>query len=547
MNIEILIKHLATLQLSEAGKVLSKDSEKSIRAALEALQSLLDKIAPAAENNVAKSAVQESAMRDELKVLVESFHGQLIEAEVSHDQIRSALYDALRAHRYRADGSYVYRYIVEVYDGWFVYREEGQDNIDRLFKCEYSLDAANKATLGESEEVRLEISYVPIASVTSESAEQSIDGDFIPLIEKAVGKNGRAKIKVISPGWNKSKDIYYPEDVLKRDIAAAFPKGTHMGWDHMTEAQREEQPEGKLDNLAAVFAENAYYDENGPKGPGGYAEVEIKEHYRDKVETLAPDIGTSIFAWGRGTNGEAEGHSGRIIQSLIPDDFNQVDFVTRPGAGGEVLQLFESARRSPKLRAENPQDKKPKVVSESQPQNPPAPSGPAHTGPNSQEEIPVTEAEIKDMQDKLAALEGENQSLREASGRTSEALLLMQARTLVTETLSNIEMPEPTRKRLCETLSAAPVTADNGTLDRDATKTKVEEAAQAELDYLATLTESGAIRGMNSNATRVNESESDEPSEEDIKEQELLEAQLAGSLQGIGLSETAAKAGARGR
>jgi cell division protein FtsB len=273
--------------------------------------------------------------------------------------------------------------------------------------------------------------------------------ECIPLLEKAVRQDGTIPIKVIAPGWGSSG--FYSADVLKRDGPKVFVKGLHTYWDHPTKTEEAERPERSLRDLAGVLATTAEYREDGAAGPGLYSDVAVSDAFRPGVEALAPHIGMSIRALGKAKEGEAEGRKGSIVEEIV--GAKSVDFVTAAGAGGQILQLFESARQQ--------------------------------VGPR--KESQVDEKEAKRLTD-------ENAALKEQLARLNEAALLVEARGFVTRTLP-ADLPEPTKARLVESLSKAPVVKD-GKLDEAAYKTVVEAAAKAERDYLATVTGSGAIRGM---------------------------------------------------
>lgn len=95
---------------------------------------------------------------------------------------------------------------------------------------------------------------------------------------------------------------------------------------------------------------------------------------------------------------------------------------------------------------------------------------------------------IEGLAAKEAELEAQNAQLR-------EALLLREARDLVTATLADMEMPAMTRTRLTEALASKPVLTD-GKLDREATTAAVSEAAKGELTYLAEVAGVGKVRDM---------------------------------------------------
>lgn len=164
---------------------------------------------------------------------------------------------------------------------------------------------------------------------------------FTPLAEKAVGRDGLIRLKLIAPGWGSSG--YYSREVLERDIPRVFPAGTHMYWNHPTVSEDMERPERDLSDLAAVTVTAPVYEENGPAGPGMYADGKVFGQYQPSVDDLAEHIGVSILGGGRFTDGEAEGKKGRLITEISSG--RSVDFVTRPGAGGQIIELFEAAGR----------------------------------------------------------------------------------------------------------------------------------------------------------------------------------------------------------
>ena len=174
--------------------------------------------------------------------------------------------------------------------------------------------------------------------------------EFIPLSERAVRRDGTMSLKIIQPGWGSSG--YYPKEVLERDIPKVFPAGTKMFWNHATATEEMERPEGDLRNLAAVTVSDPIWFESGPNGPGMYAEARPFAGYANVIDEIGGHIGVSIRGMGRHTTGEKEGKSGRIIQEIAVG--KSVDFVTEPGAGGAIVQLFESAPNAKPLPSPTP-------------------------------------------------------------------------------------------------------------------------------------------------------------------------------------------------
>lgn len=281
-----------------------------------------------------------------------------------------------------------------------------------------------------------------------ESAVLELVGDVIPLREGAVGQDGTAYLKLISPGWGSCG--FYPPDVLERDGPKVFTAGTKNFWDHQTAAEEAARPEGSLRDLASVLTEDAHYESNGPAGAGLYAKANVFEQFRQPVDSLAKHIGMSIRASGKAKEGKApDGKSGKIIEQLTHG--LSVDYVTTPGAGGQILQLFEAARGRV-----------------------------APTTTNLQEND-MDAAELRKLQESVTAVQAENRKLRERQALTD-------AGGAVAEYFRTVQVSEAIRVRITDRVLAGtiPVT-EAGDLDRAKVKTFAEAQLTEELAFLGRL------------------------------------------------------------
>src|SRR5207237_4332728 len=138
-------------------------------------------------------------------------------------------------------------------------------------------------------------------------------------------------------GWSLNGN-YYPAEVLRRDGATAWPKGTLCYIDHATDEEDAARPAGSIRNLAAVLTEDARWDNTDQSLK---AEVRLFAPWREPITDMAEHIGMSIRAWVYGDQGEADGRNGFIV-SGIPEG-RSVDFVTTPAAGGGIVSVLESA------------------------------------------------------------------------------------------------------------------------------------------------------------------------------------------------------------
>lgn len=144
---------------------------------------------------------------------------------------------------------------------------------------------------------------------------------------------GRYLVRIIDAGEG-SSGTYSPAVLQEAGRAKVWPAGTHMYLDHPTAAEDRDRPVRTVKDLAGVLAEDARWD---PATQSLVAEAKIYSGYRTMLDEMADDIGLSIRAT---AEQDRSGSITRIVEGL------SVDFVTRAGRGGKVLQILESARVS---------------------------------------------------------------------------------------------------------------------------------------------------------------------------------------------------------
>jgi len=171
--------------------------------------------------------------------------------------------------------------------------------------------------------------------------EQFIEKDVEQLPLNFIKEDGSALVKIIKPGWGSSG--YYSVEVLERDAGKVYIPPTHMHIDHPTALEDKDRPERSLLTLAGVIEGTGQFMKDGPRGPGVYAPTHVFRQFREFLNERAAVIGVSHRVWGSAKTGLAEGREGKIIEKLHRCE--SVDFVTHPGAGGELVPMYESWRR----------------------------------------------------------------------------------------------------------------------------------------------------------------------------------------------------------
>jgi hypothetical protein len=323
-----------------------------------------------------------------------------------------------------------------------------------------------------------------------ESAGCSFIGD-VPIREAA---RTSYPIKIISPGTGSS--AHYPADVLKKAAeSGAFKRGTFMFWNHPTDAQERERPEGDLNNLAAITTTDGEYRETGAKGPGIYAEAKVMADYADKIEQRAPHIGLSIRAGGTSSGKTVDGKP--VLASI--DHVESVDYVARAGRGG--MALAESAKFARLLESFNSNE----------------------GGLSDMDAVEVTK-----LKETVASQNAVIEGLRKRALR-ADALELAGA------VLATTSLNEAQRKYVAESVIAQEIPVKDGALDAAKLTEAVNAAAKA---YSATLPSTG-VRGMGPGPTLVQESvEVKAAREAELKESQARQVR---ALMDLGLDEKAAK------
>lgn len=542
---EVLIE--AAFILSEAGKMISASNHKKLADAINAMKAAMETIAPLIAADADEEIKSESnTLIDQeidpvLKIAEARYYkwelvkiseaAKILAQSDSYDAKRCAVSSALRKRAISAmiatkvsdGGSLGYEdyydygampYIRDMYDEQVVYSMGGE-----LYQCDYTV-SDDEVTLGDPVEVQ--VSYVPTSSNTNKENKVEVSGDLILLNEKAVREDGTVQVKLISPGWGSSG--HYSEKMLKRDGPKVFKKGLHMYMNHPTEAEDKDRPERDLRDLVGVLQEDAKYNDKGPTGPGLYSTAVVFDNYKGFIDEAAPYIGVSIRAGGRGVEGEAEGRHGLLVDSL--EEGYSVDYVTLPGRGGQVLPLLEAFR-----------NKKTDVVT---------PSGNNNitivekTGKVETVMVDISEEELAKLREAAANSTKMATTLEETQtqlARLRERAIITDARRIVTETLSKVNLLDITRTRLIEScMRRLPIT--DGELDVEAFTKFVNEEATGELKYLETAginTTNGKVVGMGSTHTP-----------EELTD-EAFESEMTEAFTNIGLTEKSAKIAAGSR
>lgn len=147
------------------------------------------------------------------------------------------------------------------------------------------------------------------------------------FVQELTGK--KWKVRVLQ-GDVQGSSAFYPKELLEAN-PAVVKKDTRIYLDHKQDGER---PERKVTNLAGVFASDSYY-ENGSL----YAEVEL---FSDMVDWVKERVKAGVVGLSIHGSGQKMEENGRVVAKTI-DAIHSVDIVTHAGAGGEFIEMTESA------------------------------------------------------------------------------------------------------------------------------------------------------------------------------------------------------------
>jgi hypothetical protein len=348
---------------------------------------------------------------------------------------------------------------------------KGLDDKEKSKWVAVANSARDKCIADGGDEKTCDISAIKMANGSMKTSEsKSFESVGTILLQEAESKDSNVfPVKIIQPGWGSSG--YYPKAILERDGPKIFKAGLHAYWDHPKMSDESDRPERSLRDLAGVLASDAVWKEDAINGAGLYAKIKTFDPYVSAVRELAPHIGISIRASGVANEGEADGENGMIIEEIT--NAASVDFVTMPGAGGKVLQLFEAARNID-LDERNKKMAELKELQE------------ANEQLTKDNETLAAEKEAKQ-----AELDAANEILK----TQKEAAIISQTTEYVKTKLADAGLPEPAQKRMIEKLIAARELTEEGELDEAKLATVIETAVADEKAYIESIAP-GGIKGM---------------------------------------------------
>lgn len=323
----------------------------------------------------------------------------------------------------------------------------------------------------------LDVPDEEIPKWVKEAEMRTLVSEFIPLTEATITAKGKGQVVVIKPGFNASKQRYYPQETLARDFKVF--EGVKMYADHPTEDEERARPERSIKDWVAVL-ENVRVRGNDGAVIGDYTVVE--PWMEAKLAKLRDSgqldkIGVSINAVGSASRQKIESVETDFIEKLMRA--RSVDFVTEPGAGGsvEIFEAHDTTLDVDLIDLAGLKERRPdlvKVIEE----------GVREDFAKEVKRKMSLEDTVKELEGKNTTLTQENESLKTRLAEADKAKVKAEAQAKIKEAVGKADLPDAAKAKLLERFKDAETDADIG------------EALKAETAYIAALSEAGKVKGM---------------------------------------------------
>ncbi len=415
------------------------------------LRASLRRIAEALKAVDAESYAPEAVYR------VDSEAGEILDKARSQTEIERKILAALEAAHGDSEG---FVYGPKFWPESVVYELESSAGTI-LLRRTFRIDKAGEVKkLGDAEEVE-QVYRLKESAETTAKVEAGVSDCVAVVGAEAIGDSGTAELKLIEVG--QGANGFYSADTLRAAAgpSGAFPERTKMYWDHPTPTEARERPERSLKTLAGELTGPATFRDGALWAP-----AKIFKPFREAVSELKNSIGVSIRAKIR----KLQGPEGPFIDAIVPDPINSVDFVTLPGAGGKVVEAFESWGRGPQPDPIE-QQKEPDAME--------------------------TEA-LQQVQESLTAiadtLKAHGEQLKRVDS-LADRLGRQEIRAAARTAVESSKLPAIAQTRIVEQLVSNPPTNADGSLDQEAFTASAQKAIEAEGDYIKQLGP-GEVKGL---------------------------------------------------
>lgn len=315
-------------------------------------------------------------------------------------------------------------------------------NIISMYEVEDKLGEINRLTAEFTSRLGslMEAKQRKAIEDAKENMVELAENEESPITTLEESENGplHAIVRVIKPGWgNKKHNHYYPKDVLQRD-AFRFIGAKMFETDHRPHEKSTKTWVSTVEDIVG-------FEKGAPLAKVAIHDSNFAERLRNLNEMgLLEKMECSIYASGLAKGGfKLNGREGKQVEGIT--GVSSVDWVTRAGAGGAAVSLMENDDKELNM-----------------------------------DEKLIQQESVEETEEEVVEEEVEEVEIQESEEEEEPKLLEVKE---IKEILAETELPDYAQSRLA--FSGRFMSAED-----------VKEAAQAELQYIKTVTRSGKPFGM---------------------------------------------------
>ncbi|HRT66989.1 MAG TPA: hypothetical protein P5540_19445 [Candidatus Hydrogenedentes bacterium] len=318
-----------------------------------------------------------------------------------------------------------------------------------------------------------------------------------------------AEVVVIRPGFNSSRKRFYTKEAL--ESAIPMFDGVKMYIDHQTDKEDAERPEGSLLRLGGVLRNVRMRESDG--AIVGTAHI-VHDGLRQMLVNLSESnllgtIGVSINAIAAMSRRTIDGVHTFVVESIRK--VRSVDFVTEPGAGGEVL-VCESADALEALDRETLEALRPDLVEQI--------AGQPYEETDTMDELAQVKSELESLRASYDSLRAENTALAAERDAYKAKIEEFAAKALEQEKAAKVaEAAAQIQKILAESkLPDAAKTRISKRFENAESVDGVKEAVEEEREYLKSAGIPGVVKECGGTVPANSPDNSGQKSIESLKE-----------------------------
>lgn len=399
---------------------------------------------------------------------------QQAEGSMGHEKLRELIEKALSLRFPTYDGSGATHYVVEIFDdGRCIIR-----NLDgNLFEIKYTVEGETITLASEMASVKAETQYI----------RQEATGHFLQAVEAAEAEAGwEWEVVLIQAGLSKTR-YYFPVEVLQASVPLFEGRPAFM----LNEAQHVDTPLKKPPGDIV-----GWYDQVRMSGDKMIARLRLLKT-ADKLRQMLMSswekdkkdlLGLSVDCEGPGSIRQVGGQKVLYITKI--QKVNGTDIVWDPAAGGAFVKILAAATTQTK-EEDQMKDKLLKLLQARRPDL----YGKINVQTVTEDELTQLLEEAVPVQQAAAAASAPGTQIQQAGGISPESvqkILQADSRNRLNAALAEAKLPEATQAKIRKQFE-----------NQVAEDFQIQQAIDAEREYLGRLTESGRVVGFGDTDVQV--------------------------------------------